>query len=66
MLANVDKGFVELLNKRTGLNLTWAQFLEIYRERKAQRDADPVIRARRARNRQLNELMEALAREELS
>jgi hypothetical protein len=66
MLANVDKGFVELLNKRTGLNLTWAQFLEIYRERKAQRDADPVIRARRARNRQLNELMETLAREELS
>jgi len=64
MQANIDKGFVELLNERTGLNLTWEQFTAIYRERKAQRDADPVIQARRARNRQLNELMETIAWQE--
>jgi hypothetical protein len=64
MQANIDKGFVELLNERTGLNLTWKQFTAIYRERKAQRDADPVIQARRARNRQLNELMETIAWQE--
>jgi len=64
MQANIDKGFVQLLNERTGLNLTWEQFTAIYRERKAQRDADPVIQARRARNRQLNELMETIAWQE--
>jgi hypothetical protein len=65
MQANIDKGFVELLNERTGLNLTWEQFTAIYKERKAQRDADPVIQARRARNREINELMEAIALQEL-
>ncbi len=51
MQANIDKGFIELLNKRTGLNLTWEQFTAIYKERKAERDGDPVIQARKARYR---------------
>ena len=51
MMANIDRGFVELLNKRTGLNLTWDEFKAIYQERKAERDADPVIQSRKERHR---------------
>lgn len=57
MMFNVDKGFVELLNQRKGISMTWAEFLEIYRERKKQRDADPRIQARRALEREVTELM---------
>ena len=57
MMANIDKGFVELLNQRTGLNLTWEQFRAIYQERKAQRDNDPAIQARKAWNRKILEQM---------
>lgn len=56
MMMNIDAGFVELLNRKTGANLSWQDFTAIYRERKAQRDADPVVQARRRLAAQADEL----------
>lgn len=61
MLANIDKGFVELLNKKIGSNLTYQEFTLIVSERKKERDNDPVIQARRRaikrENEAINDLM---------
>ncbi|EGQ62860.1 hypothetical protein GGI1_15453, partial [Acidithiobacillus sp. GGI-221] len=61
MMANIDRGFVESLNRRTGLNLTWEEFKAIYQERKAERDADPAIQSRKARHRVEMEDMDAFS-----
>ena len=37
MMINVDKRFIEILNKR-GHKITWEQFLEAYRVRKVERE----------------------------
>jgi len=55
MHANIDKGFLDLLNARLGTSLTWKEFWDVYRERKAQREADPIRQARLARERWLFE-----------
>lgn len=65
MQANIDKGFVALLNKRTVLNLTWVQFVEIYKARKAERDADPEVLARRAYHRKIHDLMDEFMLDEI-
>lgn len=65
MMANIDTGFVELLNKRTGLNLSWLEFKTIYQERKAERDADPIVQRRREWNRGIREMEEKLMEQEI-
>ncbi|MBU2858037.1 hypothetical protein HF289_14595, partial [Acidithiobacillus ferrooxidans] len=62
MMANIDRGFVDLLNRRTGLNLTWEEFKAIYQERKTERDADPAIQSRQARHRVEMEDLDAFFR----
>ncbi|MBU2859917.1 hypothetical protein HF290_05680 [Acidithiobacillus ferrooxidans] len=62
MMANIDRGFVELLNRRTGLNLTWEKFQAIHQEWKAKRDADPAIQSRQARHRVEMEDLDAFFR----
>lgn len=49
MNMNIDTGFLVKLNEKTGLSLTWKEFVQIYRERKNERDADPVRQARKRR-----------------
>ncbi|MBU2858530.1 hypothetical protein HF289_17280, partial [Acidithiobacillus ferrooxidans] len=61
-MANIDRGFVELLNRRTGLNLTWEKFQAIHQEWKAKRDADPAIQSRQARHRVEMEDLDAFFR----
>ncbi len=56
-MMNIDAGFVRMLNEATGLNLTWQDFTELYRARKAQRDADPRVQARRRFNEAVNEML---------
>jgi len=51
MQIKLDRGFIDLLNERTGLNLTWEQFTAIYSERKAQRVVDPTVQVRKGRRR---------------
>ena len=53
----MDKGFLKLLQEKTGLNISWADFVVIYKERKAQRDKDPVIIARRKFNHEVFSMM---------
>lgn len=64
MQANIDKGFVELLNKRTGLSLTYKQFTDIYLERKEERDNDPVVQAKKARHRALEDAVNSMMYDE--
>ena len=40
MMINVDKRFIEILNKR-GHKITWEQFIEAYRVRKSEREKTP-------------------------
>lgn len=40
MLINIDKRFIEILNRR-GYKITWEQFLEAYRVRKVEREKTP-------------------------
>ena len=62
MMANIDRGVVDLLNRRTGLNLTWEKFQAIHQEWKAKRDADPAIQSRQARHRVEMEDLDAFFR----
>ncbi|WP_145995342.1 hypothetical protein [Macromonas bipunctata] len=54
MQFNIDKRFIEILNEQ-GCPITWDKFRAAYDVRKAERDADPVVIARKMRR-------EALAR----
>ncbi len=46
MQFNIDKRFIEILNEQ-GFSITWEQFRSAYDIRRAERDSDPVLIARK-------------------
>lgn len=57
MMAMIDKGFVELLNRRTGLSLTFKEFCGIILERKTERGNGTVIQRRKKAERDVQAVM---------
>jgi len=47
MNVRIDARLFEILNEQRGVKITMAQFKKAYALRKAERDSDPVLSARR-------------------
>jgi hypothetical protein len=55
MQFNVDKRFIEILNK-SGASITWDQFRSAYDVRKSERENTPEAKKRRARQKVEDEM----------
>lgn len=65
MQFNIDKRFIEILNEQ-GCPITWDKFRAAYDVRKAERDADPVVIARKMRREALADRQFAMLQELIS